>query len=419
MSHISVNTCKQLILDSVNLYPKTTLVLDALDEYEMDSRRQLIKNKISPSLRGEIVTTLLDHSGGMFQWAYLQIKQLFDLQTELAIRHRLGKLPSDLKGVYDEIYGKIEARNKHDTVLADRALMWVMCACKPLKSIELITAIHLDPDKDALPSDAVDKDLILELCNNLLVLDSQQKVLIKTYKQDSEPQDISEASHPFQIYLRHHWAFLVLPERAVSNTMDNWWDNRSIDVSQTNAQGDNLLILAAVAGYRLICESFTKQGLPVNNGASVGMPLQSGSYGSALAEAAAEGQTKIVEFLLQRGADVHMVLRMLGPKTPDQDIGSSQTRSGGRARVDNTAHTAPLGLRNSNTSLYTENIPCPCRRVNGIGHAPKTGKRHSNEAQTGEAVHDACYVNNREVNWLTKEGCLGVYVCLGFLNEPL
>ena len=35
-SDLSFDTCKERLLESLNLYPKTTLVLDALDECELD-----------------------------------------------------------------------------------------------------------------------------------------------------------------------------------------------------------------------------------------------------------------------------------------------------------------------------------------------------------------------------------------------
>ena len=85
-----------------------------------------------------------------FQWVHLQVKQILDLETEEAVRDRLGKLPSGLKATYDEIYGKVKARNKHDRAVADRALRWVMCACTPLSNEELLSAIRLDPEKDTI-----------------------------------------------------------------------------------------------------------------------------------------------------------------------------------------------------------------------------------------------------------------------------
>ena len=163
-----------------------------------------------------------------------------------------------------------------------------MCACKPLGSEELLSAVRLDPDNDNSHLDErVDEGLLLELCNNLLVLDSQLEVwrfshlsvreyfeenhwdlwqahchaakvclelLIETYgnptseckvesldgEQDSdgkhdsddehdlEPQDIFDLAHPFQSYSRHHWMIHV----------------RSYDAQVTDNEQEADLILA-------------------------------------------------------------------------------------------------------------------------------------------------------------------------------
>jgi ankyrin repeat domain-containing protein 50 len=42
-SDLTFNMCREQLLESLNLYPKTTIVLDALDECEPDSRGQLIE----------------------------------------------------------------------------------------------------------------------------------------------------------------------------------------------------------------------------------------------------------------------------------------------------------------------------------------------------------------------------------------
>ncbi|KAH9209978.1 hypothetical protein DL95DRAFT_393905, partial [Leptodontidium sp. 2 PMI_412] len=132
--------------------------------------------------------------------------------------------------------------------------MWVMCACEPLKSDELLSAIRLDPKGDITPlSEEVDEGLLLDLCNNLLVLDSQRNVwrfshlsvteyfeknhwdlvqahcyaakiclglLIDTYKEprtssvdslrdihdlESRARDIFDPKHSLQKYSRYYW----------------------------------------------------------------------------------------------------------------------------------------------------------------------------------------------------------------------
>ncbi|KAK4220807.1 hypothetical protein QBC38DRAFT_163141 [Podospora fimiseda] len=317
-SELGFEACKEQLLQSVNLYQKTTLVLDALDECDSDSRRQLadtiefllskserplkvfissrpcrdIQNRfrdksnieiqaaynendirkfvdenivkheewkdMAPRLQDDIISALLNVSEGMFQWASLQIKQILDLKTEAAIRDRLGKLPTTLKATYDEMYKKITGSHEHDRVIAERALKWVMCAREPLSTVELLSAIRLDSENDVfLLSEKITESLLLNMCNNLLLLDSQRntwrfshlsvveyfeqnhwtrlqahchgakvclKFLIETYKEPreskfegesndlgdkpndkSETGDVFDSKHPFQVYTRHHW----------------------------------------------------------------------------------------------------------------------------------------------------------------------------------------------------------------------
>ncbi|KAI0902839.1 hypothetical protein F4823DRAFT_637780 [Ustulina deusta] len=132
---------------------------------------------MSANLQSKIVMALLQQSDGMFQWVFLQIKQILNLETEKAILDRIGKLPPDLKTTYDGIYAGIQARHEHDRALADNAFKWVMCAGKPLYSDELLEALRLDSEKDTFElSESITESKLLHLCNNLLVIDSQRKV---------------------------------------------------------------------------------------------------------------------------------------------------------------------------------------------------------------------------------------------------
>ncbi|KAI1733395.1 hypothetical protein F4680DRAFT_46657 [Xylaria scruposa] len=236
-SDFGFSDCKKQLLESVNLYSQTTLVLDALDECEPHSRRQIfetveyllsesrnplkvfissrpdrdIRNRfrhrpnveiqatnneddiqkfvneeitkhenwggMSPDLRDAIVKVLFARSQGMFQWAFLQIKQILLLETDSAIRDRLGKLPADLKTAYDEIYNKIQNHHKDDRALAENAFKWVACACEPLNSEQLLSAIRLNSDTENFTLlSSIDESQLLHLCNNLLVLDSKRHV---------------------------------------------------------------------------------------------------------------------------------------------------------------------------------------------------------------------------------------------------
>lgn len=181
---------------------------------------------------------------------------MLKLRTEADIESRLGKLPVGLKKAYDEIYAR-NAEHQHAKIFLDRACMWVMSACRLLHSSELLSAIQVDPRLGTidLPVDFTESEL-LDVCENLLVLDSQRRVwmfshlsvqeyfegshfylwqahcniakvclklLINTDESlpdeseaetsgsahDVEPQDMFNPAHPLQQYILHHWAIHV------------------------------------------------------------------------------------------------------------------------------------------------------------------------------------------------------------------
>jgi ankyrin repeat domain-containing protein 50 len=99
-----------------------------------------------------------------------------ELSTEEDIEDRLGKLPDTLKKTYDEMYENISARGKHAKTLADRAFMWVMCAVEPLSSEMLLDAVRFGTSGNFTMDTKIDESTLLDICKNLLVVDSQRKV---------------------------------------------------------------------------------------------------------------------------------------------------------------------------------------------------------------------------------------------------
>ncbi|RAK99918.1 uncharacterized protein BO80DRAFT_426008 [Aspergillus ibericus CBS 121593] len=233
-AHLDLGTCKKLLTNSLSLYPRTTLVLDALDECDPVSREKLIllfkevlrtstrpiklfisgrpdgdirhhfssqptieiqssdnhkdietyvcqmlprlaeKNSEMRDLQPVITSRILGSCQGMFQWTFLQLEQLRDCVSREAILECLGTLPRTLDEAYDNIYSKIVNGRPHDRDLANRAFMWVMAAARPLHRVELLQAIRIDPDQTTLNMcAAITEDSLQTLCRNLLVLDSQ------------------------------------------------------------------------------------------------------------------------------------------------------------------------------------------------------------------------------------------------------
>ncbi|KAF4448569.1 hypothetical protein F53441_8046 [Fusarium austroafricanum] len=415
-SDLTLEICRRCLLELTDLFSGTTLILDALDECESDSRGKLIEaiefllthsknplrifissrpegdirerfqsrpyveihasnnrgdiarfvkteiashrrwNTMSPPLQHHISRTLIGHSNGMFQWAGLQVKQLLELLTEAAIMDRLGKLPPDLKTTYDEIYNKINVRNRHEKVLADRALMIVMCSPTSLNNVELLTAIRLDSDANNLHlSEKIDENLLLDLCNNLLVLDKQEKSITQLKVFLGSPKKSSTYYQQWfaeVLYdMKKQLAFTSFSNQlmreispssislfavfrlSLSEILLDWWDRAEIPPSLTNHWGDNLLTIAALSGATTACQALLRRGFcinpedkrqnsslvsasPTNACVDIGeerKPRSAGTpYGHSLIAAASQGHIDVARYLLAQGADVNFSGGKLG-----------------------------------------------------------------------------------------------------------
>ena len=102
----------------------------------------------------------------------MQIAQLRELSCG-DIRNRLGKLPKTLKTTYDELYLKIQSQPASAPIIANRAFQWVMCSCWPLSAAELVAAVCQDPDTDEIDEVDINMNVILGVCQNLLVVDQE------------------------------------------------------------------------------------------------------------------------------------------------------------------------------------------------------------------------------------------------------
>lgn len=238
------------LLTLVNTYPRTTIVLDALDECDGLQRQDLINlltklatpasdarpvkvfvssrpqedvrrsldiypiiqmqekhnaqdiatfvrakiaghrrwSKMPQEFQKEIVEELLEKSGNMFLFASLQIQQLLNCNTQTALRNRLSKLPQSLNLIYEDIYN-CATSDPDERKLVDRALRWVLCSARPLSTDELLFAISQDPESDCITSriQDVDEELMLVWTHNLLYLDRGPMSILVL--EDSLPND--------------------------------------------------------------------------------------------------------------------------------------------------------------------------------------------------------------------------------------
>ncbi|KAL2809119.1 ankyrin repeat-containing domain protein [Aspergillus granulosus] len=254
--------CKNHILSSLNIYAKSTLVIDALDECDPENRDALIEalnsfirdsekpvkifisSRPDPSIatelerspnvgiqasdnqddirkyldieldkqakkvailkrmKGEIMSKLLERAQGMFQWAVLQVHQLTKCQSAPSVRDRLNKLPASLKDSYDEVWAQISGLEDNDKKLAMRALHWATAAFKPFTTPEMLSAIRMDPNGGISPVDEMlDQSGLLSLCNGFLTVDNQLQVWRFPHLSVQEYLESEEHVSPAQLHL--------------------------------------------------------------------------------------------------------------------------------------------------------------------------------------------------------------------------
>ncbi|KAL7803567.1 hypothetical protein V8C44DRAFT_343832 [Trichoderma aethiopicum] len=233
---LSMKDCQDQLLVSANLYPKTVLVLDGLDECNPDERSKLVEtlsrlvtdaknpvklfissrreqdiathlethavveinasdnwhdiqkfvqqrigeiektgrwNSISQSLRDKVERTVCEKSEGMFRWAYMQMDQLSKILQERQLEARLGKLPKSLNDAYDELFQRIQ---DEDRETLERAVKWVMCVRSPLTTNEILGAVRLSIGSNGtslILNPMIFEETLLEICSHLIVKDSK------------------------------------------------------------------------------------------------------------------------------------------------------------------------------------------------------------------------------------------------------
>ncbi|KAG5801197.1 hypothetical protein H9Q71_014222 [Fusarium xylarioides] len=202
-----LSICESLIGKLIEDYPRTTIILDALDECDRSTREDLMRalsnltnqcskvrvfissrhdEDILRHFRGTPVMTIQatdneqdissfvedklfrdtrwadigskfqeevkaafhKKSQGMFQWAALQVDQIRRLKiwSERSIREQLETSPIGLKGAYDLVWNQIQEMSAYEGQLAMRAFQWVLCAYRPLGTGELSLMMQIDPD---------------------------------------------------------------------------------------------------------------------------------------------------------------------------------------------------------------------------------------------------------------------------------
>ncbi|KAH6962404.1 hypothetical protein BKA56DRAFT_560140 [Ilyonectria sp. MPI-CAGE-AT-0026] len=228
-SVLSAEDCAALLLELVNVFPRTTFVLDGLDECDRKTRHTLMdtlddlvktakhpvkvfiasrededladrysrtdhlkvdasrnrgdivkfvlermqgsrycRTRMSQSVREQILNTFRAKSDGMFQWAALHIQELLELERDSDVLQYLNDVPVGLKAAYDKIYDGIISQRGSKKHVAIAAMKWVLCSTRPLSPEELVIAASQDPDGEFNENIDLEPPYLLDACHNLI-----------------------------------------------------------------------------------------------------------------------------------------------------------------------------------------------------------------------------------------------------------
>ncbi|KAI0871808.1 hypothetical protein GGS24DRAFT_41561 [Hypoxylon argillaceum] len=238
-SGLTIKECLGLLVELINSYELTYIIIDGLDESDLETRDKLMEalqslvlqcnnvlkmfissredediknqfkdgrdlrittknnqadielfvasrlganywtqNSLSDRTRKEIMRTFTEKSQGMFLWAKLMVDGLLKLKFEKDILSYVQNLPRGIKGAYDKIYREIQDREGSAGKIADKTFQFLMCSWKPLEPDVLASLIALDLN---MPNWNTHKcpisiDYILDVCRNLVMVAPESNI---------------------------------------------------------------------------------------------------------------------------------------------------------------------------------------------------------------------------------------------------
>ncbi|KAJ7706814.1 ankyrin repeat-containing domain protein [Mycena rosella] len=284
-----------------------------------------------PQLREEIEDSVVLRSDGMFLLAKLHMDSLTTKHTVKAARDALSNMPGNLDSTYDEVVERINRQSEDDQKLAWCTLSRVAHAKRPLRPSELREALAVEPGTTTLDRDnLLDIDTILSVCAGLVVINDGDKRLrlihytTQTYLDHVQSRVFLHASMEITTTCITYLSFDVFSQRAANDPMNLFYRNSLLDYAVEycliHARGQSELnipqfILNFLADCRAFwklwnwkrgyeqCQSASRLQIAASfhlNEATRYLIKQDGG-GDMLQQAAAEGLTELVQFLIDNG----------------------------------------------------------------------------------------------------------------------
>ncbi|KAF4880492.1 Vegetative incompatibility protein HET-E-1 [Colletotrichum siamense] len=135
----------------------------------------------SKELQGEIKHSIVQAVQGMFLLAQLHLDSLQGKRSVKAIKNALRKLAtgsSAYDSAYEEAMERIEGQLDEQKTLAKDALSWIVCARRPLETLELQHALAVERGTAELDSDNITElEDIVSVCAGLIAIDEQSGII--------------------------------------------------------------------------------------------------------------------------------------------------------------------------------------------------------------------------------------------------
>lgn len=128
----------------------------------------------SRHLQGLVVAQIANRAEGSFLWTRLALDSLWDnWHTQTDIDTALGKIPHDMKALYERMIGNVKSQPARHQEIAFRVLTWASCAFRPLTVAELDSALR--PEFDGFVNLG---ETVVQICGQFIRVDHEVISLI-------------------------------------------------------------------------------------------------------------------------------------------------------------------------------------------------------------------------------------------------
>ena len=113
--------------------------------------------------------------------AQLNLESLARRHSRKAVRSALRNLPSKLDDTYEEALQRIYSQDADDVQLAERILMWICFATRPLTVTEIqygVAVMELEQDEARIDDEGLPQsELLITVCAGIVTIDMESNII--------------------------------------------------------------------------------------------------------------------------------------------------------------------------------------------------------------------------------------------------